>query len=85
MLVVGGGGREHALAWKLAQSSLCETLYCAPGNAGISLEESITTVDSLNTSDHKAVRHAAVRVADSAAAPRNQPVSALESSSGRRS
>jgi len=34
ILVVGGGGREHALAWKLSQSPLVEQLYCAPGNAG---------------------------------------------------
>jgi phosphoribosylamine--glycine ligase len=35
ILLVGGGGREHALAWKMSQSKLCETLYCAPGNPGI--------------------------------------------------
>ncbi len=35
VLIVGGGGREHALAWKLAQSALVHKLYCAPGNAGI--------------------------------------------------
>lgn len=35
ILLVGSGGREHALAWKLSQSSQCEKLYCAPGNAGI--------------------------------------------------
>ncbi|MBF0587648.1 MAG: phosphoribosylamine--glycine ligase [Magnetococcales bacterium] len=35
VLIVGGGGREHALAWKIAQSPLVEKLYCAPGNAGI--------------------------------------------------
>ncbi len=36
ILVVGGGGREHALCWAISASSLCESLYCAPGNAGIS-------------------------------------------------
>ena len=34
ILLLGSGGREHALAWKLAQSPLCEKLYIAPGNAG---------------------------------------------------
>ncbi len=38
ILVVGGGGREHALCWKIAASPLCETLFCAPGNAGIARE-----------------------------------------------
>lgn len=35
VLIVGGGGREHAIAWKVAQSRKVEKLYCAPGNAGI--------------------------------------------------
>ncbi|MGK9166520.1 phosphoribosylamine--glycine ligase [Inquilinus limosus] len=38
ILLVGGGGREHALAWAIAASPLCDTLYCAPGNAGIAQE-----------------------------------------------
>ena len=35
VLVIGGGGREHALVWKIAQSDLVDTIFCAPGNPGI--------------------------------------------------
>ena len=44
ILVVGSGGREHALCWKLAASPLCEALYCAPGNAGIAQEATCVPV-----------------------------------------
>ncbi len=37
ILVIGGGGREHALVWKIAQSPLVEKVYCAPGNPGTAL------------------------------------------------
>ena len=38
ILIIGGGGREHALAWKIAQSDLVERVYVAPGNAGTAAE-----------------------------------------------
>src|ERR1043165_7047388 len=38
ILVIGSGGREHALVWKLAQSPHVTQMWCAPGNAGIGLE-----------------------------------------------
>jgi phosphoribosylamine--glycine ligase len=38
VLIVGGGGREHALAWKIAQSPRCERVFVAPGNAGTALD-----------------------------------------------
>ena len=36
ILIVGSGGREHVLAWKIKQSPLAKEIYCAPGNGGIS-------------------------------------------------
>ncbi|MDZ4836735.1 MAG: phosphoribosylamine--glycine ligase [Candidatus Melainabacteria bacterium] len=44
VLVVGGGGREHALVWKIAQSPLVEKVYCAPGNGGTANEEKTINV-----------------------------------------
>jgi phosphoribosylamine--glycine ligase len=44
VLVIGGGGREHALAWKLAQSDKVDTVYVAPGNAGTAREAGLQNV-----------------------------------------
>ena len=45
VLVIGGGGREHALSWKAAQSTLVKTVFVAPGNAGTATETGLQNVD----------------------------------------
>ncbi|MES1195436.1 MAG: phosphoribosylamine--glycine ligase [Steroidobacter sp.] len=45
VLIIGNGGREHALAWKVAQSSRVTHVYVAPGNAGTALEQRVSNVD----------------------------------------
>jgi len=45
ILIIGGGGREHALAWKAVQSPLADTVFVAPGNAGTALEPNVENVD----------------------------------------
>jgi len=52
ILILGGGGREHALAWKIAASPLVGKLYCAPGNAGIAQDAECVALD---VADHDAV------------------------------
>ena len=45
VIVIGNGGREHAIAWKLAQSSSVTDVICVPGNGGTALEEKCTNID----------------------------------------
>ncbi|MDP5039878.1 MAG: phosphoribosylamine--glycine ligase, partial [Paraglaciecola sp.] len=45
VLIIGGGGREHALGWKVAQSNKVKQVFIAPGNAGTALEASLSNVD----------------------------------------
>src|SRR5438132_557068 len=52
ILLLGSGGREHALAWKIASSPLVTKLWCAPGNAGIAREDECVALD---IADHMAV------------------------------
>jgi phosphoribosylamine---glycine ligase len=52
ILLIGSGGREHALAWKIASSPLLTKLWCAPGNAGIAREAECVALD---VTDHAAV------------------------------
>lgn len=52
VLLIGSGGREHALAWKIAQSPMLSTLYAAPGNPGIAAH---ATLSDLDVADHDAV------------------------------
>ncbi|MBS1564643.1 MAG: phosphoribosylamine--glycine ligase, partial [Bacteroidetes bacterium] len=54
ILLLGAGGREHALAWKLAQSPLCSQLFIAPGNGGTA--RCGQNVPSLSVTDFDAIK-----------------------------
>ena len=47
VLVIGGGGREHALAWKLAQSPRVQKVYVAPGNGGTARDDRLQNVPKI--------------------------------------
>ncbi|KAF2320084.1 hypothetical protein GH714_023135 [Hevea brasiliensis] len=55
VLVIGGGGREHALCYALQRSPSCDAVFCAPGNAGISNSGHATCIPDLDISDSSAV------------------------------
>ncbi|ADD68537.1 phosphoribosylamine/glycine ligase [Denitrovibrio acetiphilus DSM 12809] len=58
ILVIGGGGREHALCWKIAQSPLVAKIYAAPGNGGTDLEDKTINIDIKATDIEKLVEFA---------------------------
>ncbi|MFZ2389112.1 MAG: phosphoribosylamine--glycine ligase [Polaromonas sp.] len=74
VLVVGGGGREHALAWKLAQSPKVQAVYVAPGNGGTALD---SRLENINITDVEALRvwAAAEKIALTVVGP-EQPLAA---------
>src|SRR5580693_1717350 len=51
ILVIGGGGREHALVWKLKRSARVEKIWCAPGNGGISNDAECVPLDLRNVAE----------------------------------
>ena len=58
VLILGGGGREHAFAWKIAKSSSCNKLFIAPGNAGTSFfGENIESILGRKNNKSRIIRH----------------------------
>lgn len=57
VLVIGKGGREHAVCWKLAQSTVVDALYCAPGNPGIAAHATCLPVQPMDTEGILAIAH----------------------------
>ena len=60
ILVIGSGGREHALAWKSAQDESVSNVFVCPGNAGTALEDKITNI-SIDANDFLAIENFCVR------------------------
>lgn len=59
ILIVGGGGREHALAWKIAESTQVDTVFVAPGNAGTEMEKKLQNID-IDANDIQALKNFAI-------------------------
>jgi phosphoribosylamine---glycine ligase len=58
VLIIGGGGREHALAWKCAQSTLVDVVFCAPGNPGTGYEKKVRNIPIASDQTDSLVRFA---------------------------
>lgn len=58
ILVLGSGGREHTFAWKIAQSSHCDTLFVAPGNSGTN---AIAKNVAINVNDFDAIKELVIQ------------------------
>ena len=56
ILILGSGGREHALAWKVAQDNDVENVYVSPGNAGTALEEKVQNIE-IDINDFTAIEN----------------------------
>lgn len=55
ILLLGAGGREHALAWRLAKSDLVEHIYVCPGNGGTTTENKCSNLDVISQTDFPAL------------------------------
>lgn len=53
ILVIGGGGREHAICWKLSQSKRVQQVFCLPGSPGIALTPKVLCVTDMKVNDFK--------------------------------